>query len=422
MAVACSTAAAAATAAGPPPARGCRATGEVRPFHAEDAPAVAGLFRRVFGRRDDAASYLREIFLEHPRRDPELPSRVYLAGDGAVRGFLGVMPLPMSFGGRPVRAAVASSLMVESAASDPLAGARLLRAFFGGPQELSLTETANTLSRQMWMRLGAKPMPAHSLEWFRVLRPAGLGAYLAARRVPLLRLLQPSATAIGPLFAKLVRAPRPAAAAQGAGGAEVAPEDLAALVPAAVGTLSLRPDFDQPTLRWLLAHAALKEHYGSPIARVVHGRGGRPVGGYLAHFRPRGVLRVMQVFAAPSCAGAVIDDILAEGWRRGATAVVGKNQPEIMDALVQRRCLFRHVEWTMAHARSPELTDAIGRADACVNGLAGETWARLIGGDFGEGGPADAGAPSGRHAMPGARVRPAAMMTRSIAAAEHPSR
>jgi hypothetical protein len=124
----------------------------------------------------------------------------------------------------------------------------------------------------------------------------------------------------------------------------------------------------------------------------------------------------MQIFAPPSHAEAVIDDVLAQGWRRGATAVVGKNQPEIMDALVQRRCLFRHIEFTMVHARSPELASAIGRADAFVNGLAGETWARLIGGDFGTGAPADAKAPWGlpraptrADPPPGTRLRRTAM-------------
>src|SRR5690349_24555958 len=113
----------------------------IRACAPEDMPAVAGLFQRTFlDRRKPAPkaleSYLAELFLRHPWHDPEIASRVYVSPEGAVRGFIGVLPLRLCFRGRSVRAAVAGSLMVESPEENPLAGARLLRSFAKGPQEL----------------------------------------------------------------------------------------------------------------------------------------------------------------------------------------------------------------------------------------------------------------------------------------------
>lgn len=360
--------------------------GVIRPFAPGDATGVANLCQRVF-RRSDApappalASYFAEVFLHHPWHDPELPSLVYLAPDGAIRGFVGVMPVRMSHRGRPVRAAVASSMMVEGAEADPLAGARLLRAFFQGPQDLSVGENATAVTRRMWLPFAARTVPVNGLEWLRVLRPAGLAAHLAARRLPPLRFLQVPGAALDPLLARLGRLPPPLAA-PGAEGADVAPEELAQVVPRAVEGFALRPEFDAPTLRWLLSHAARKEQHGAPLARIVTLGGGRPAGGYLAHLRPRGMLRVMQVFAAPQDAEAVVDDLLAQAWRLGAVAVAGRCQPELMETLQQRRCLFRHGGFTMVRSRSPELMDAAVGGNAWLNGLAGEAWARLSGGEF----------------------------------------
>ena len=42
---------------------------------------------------------LRALFLEHPWHDPELSSRVFLGADGAVGGFIGVLPLRMTLRG-----------------------------------------------------------------------------------------------------------------------------------------------------------------------------------------------------------------------------------------------------------------------------------------------------------------------------------
>jgi hypothetical protein len=366
--------------------------GGVRAFGREDTEVVAGLFMRLFrhGRRDpppELAAYLAAIFLDHPWRDPDLESLVYVAPDGVVRGFIGLLPLRMRLGGRQLRAAVGSSLMVDGAAGDPLAGARLMRAFLQGPQDLTLGEATADVTRRMWMTLGGRTLPQRSLAWTRILRPAGFAADIAARRVPAIGALRVLA---GPLDRMLGRwrggagevAAYGAPVAPQARGTDVAPEDLAAVIPGALQRYTLRPDFELPVLRWLLSHAARKELRGAPVARVVMGRLGRPVGGWLGHLRPRGVLQVMQVFAPPSEAEAVLDDILAEGIRAGAVAVSGPAQPELMDALQLRGCFFRHAGFSLVHARDAAVMEALQRSDAFFGGIAGEVWIRLSGSDL----------------------------------------
>ena len=157
---------------------------EIRPCLAEDIPAVADLFQKTFrnARRPPPPalqSVLRELFFEHPWQDPELPSRVSEA-DGKLIGFIGVLPVHMSFRGRKLRAAVPSSIMVDDPQKHPLAGAKLMRAFLNGPQDLSFSEPISPLAQTMWEKAGGETAPSESMEWLRVLRPVGLALAFAA--------------------------------------------------------------------------------------------------------------------------------------------------------------------------------------------------------------------------------------------------
>jgi len=362
-------------------------TGKVRPFSAEDAPEVANLFQRIF-RHDRApaplglASYLNDVFLAHPWFDSDLPSLIYVGPDGSIGGFLGVIPVRMSYGGQPLRAAVASSIMVSEQLGDPLAGARLLRTFFQGPQDLSVSETASDVTRRMWLSFGARILPTYSLEWLRILRPAALGISLVETRVPLAAILRPVARGVDRLARSRMGEPAPTPK-RGIQAASVPPNELIPVVQRVAVSYPLRPEFDIPTLRWLLGHAAKKERYGSPVARIVRDGSGEAVGGYLAHSRPHGLVRVMQAFARPGAAAPVIDDLLAQADQLGAAAVLGRNQPDLMEHLLLRRCIFRRLDYMIAHSRRPELLDLLGTGEGLINGLAGETWIRLIGGEFG---------------------------------------
>lgn len=48
-------------------------------------------------------------------------------------------------------------MMVEHPSENPLAGVRLLRSFLSGPQDVSISETANATALRMWRGLGHGP-------------------------------------------------------------------------------------------------------------------------------------------------------------------------------------------------------------------------------------------------------------------------
>lgn len=359
----------------------------VRPFMAEDARAVANLFFKVFLRSQAAApdtlvDYLREIFCRHPWADSELSSLVYAQADGSISGFIGIYPVPMIYRGRRLRAAFAGNLMADPSLQDPLAGARLLRSFLSGPQDLSLTETTNQISMTMWRKLGGQVVANRSLNWIRVLRPMSWLVTAAARRAPWFGLLRGPASLFDMVSARRL-APQ---SAPNSSGEDVDPSALSPIVRDIAQSFALHPDFDEAALAFLLEHAARKERYGELIARIVHSRRGQPIGGYVAHGRPNDTLRVVQIFTSAANADPVVADLFSRAAAMGAAAVNGRTQPEIIPSLLSAQYLFAYSGGaTLVHGRDPELLAAVHGPDNFLNGLAGETWARLIGGAFDEG-------------------------------------
>jgi hypothetical protein len=362
-------------------------TAQIRALTPHDLPAVAGLFQRTFRDARIAApasltAYLRELYFEHPWRDPELASKVFVA-DGAVRGFIGILPQRLAFRGRTLRAAVAGSLMVESPQENPLAGARLLRAYLSGPQDVSLSDSANPVSRGMWERLGGKTAPSESMEWVRPFRPFATALALGAELAPPLRFARALASladgVAGLINRDLLRLP-PAEAA--ASDVEASDDELTRLIPELAAAYEARPAWDAATLRWTLAHAAEKQRHGPIVRRIVRGKDGRALGCYIYYGRRGGVARVLQLLARPDAIGLVLDNLLASAFARGCVAVRGRSQARLLDALQRRNCLFFHHCATVVHSHDAELVAAVRNGEALVTGLSGDAWTRLIGDTF----------------------------------------
>ena len=368
------------------PAAASAAAAGIRPCTAEDIPAVARLFRRTFakgprhGTRPLEDQLRRELF-EHPWRDPNMPSLVFAGADGAPIGFIAVRPLRLLFDGEPVTAAVSGSLMVEEPAKNPLVGARLLRSYLNGPQDLSLSESANAVSQPMWGKLGGRTEPAYSMEWLRVIKPAGLGVVMARERSRGGTLLRPFAAAFDWCAARVPRNPLRVDPALEI-GADADDDDLVAAILELPHVYRLRPAFDRDSLLWFLAQASLKERYGPLIRRVVRDRNGRTAGAYLYCVRPQGIAFVLQIFATEKAAESVIDDLVADAYRRGAVAVRGRVQPELADVLLRRRAVFVHSSSFVVRSKRADILAAIHAGDAMITGFAGESWSGLIGGLF----------------------------------------
>ena len=361
----------------------------IRACSPEDMPAVAGLFQKTFLSRRRSApesleAYLAELFLHHPWYDPELASRVYVSPEGAVRGFIGVLPLRMCFRGRKIRAAIAGSLMVDRPEDNPLAGARLLRSFATGPQELSISENANRVSEDMWQKLGGRTVPFESLEWLRILRPAGAGLALARQWFAPAALLQPLASMIDRVAQRASR--NPSGLQGGRGGdeydADASDELLLDEIPRLAASYPIRPDWNRSSLQWVLAHARTKAQRGPVCRRMVYGKNHAPIGCYVYYGRPHGIAWVLQILARPECIDAVLDSLLTNAFRNGSVAVRGRTHPRLMNALLRHGSMFFHRSSTIVHSADAELLHAIHSGDALVTGLAGEAWTRLIGDRF----------------------------------------
>ena len=362
-------------------------TAQIRACTPDDMPAVAGLFWRTFRSARVAApasltSYLRELYFAHPWRDPALASKVFVA-DGTVRGFIGILPLRLDFRGATLRAAVAGSLMVEKPQENPLAGARLLRAYLSGPQDISLSDSANAVSRGMWERLGGRTVPTQSMEWVRAFRPFATALALAAEFVPPVRFARPIASLgdgiAGLINRDLLRLPPADTAAR---DDEASDDELIRLIPELSAAYEVRPAWDPATLRWILAHAADKNRHGPMVRRIVRGKDGRPLGCYIYYGRRGGVARVLQLLARTDAIGPVLDNLLASARVLGCVAVRGRSQARLLDALQRRECLFFHRSATVVHSHNAELVAAIRSGEALVTGLSGDAWTRLVGDTF----------------------------------------
>ncbi len=367
----------------------------IRPLEPDDLPSLAGIFQRTFGKVGGASNpklvaYLRGHYLEAPGRDPEIAPLVHVGDDGTITGFIGVTSAPMLFGDRPIRAAVCGALMVDDPAGDPMAGARLLRAFVEGPQDLSLSETANETSVALWTRLKGVVLPTYSMDWVRIFRPAGFLLDRARSRLPILGAAMPATGLVdrllarrggdGPRWSRLPVLPAALAAVE---VAEIDAVGFAEAFTTLTAPMPLRPAYGADQLAHVIGEAIAQTRHGPGAFRAIRTRGGKRIGAFLFHMRPGSVAHVMQILAAPGQTGAVIDRMFAHLAEIGAVGAMGRSQPGLIEAMIGRRCAFLPFVTSVAHARDPALIAAFGRGEAVFNGLVGETWSRLVDDDFG---------------------------------------
>jgi len=368
---------------------------EVRPIDASDVPVVASLFQRIF--RDpkraappSLAEYLRDFYFEGPWAHPEIRPLVHVDDDGRVNGFIGVHTLPMRFGARELTAAFCGSLMVADRSATPLAGARLLKRFVAGPQDVSFSETVNDISLKMWTQLGGVSLPSYSLTWLRALRPAGFATALAARRFPAIRLLDPMMRGLDALYWRR----RGVITSEWAGFhpktplaggyrlTEIDADGFARALRRSTAHYELAPTWSKIIVDAQLRDAMSESVHGAPVLAEVTSRSGEPAGAFFYYVRPGDIARVLQVLAAPGKEGIVLDHLISDAARRGAAGIAGRSQPALMSALIMRRVAFIPHSVTAAYTGDPAVAEAFSTGRAFVNGFAGESWSRLVNGVF----------------------------------------
>lgn len=358
----------------------------IRDFERCDIDGVAHLFQKTFrGKSQTSPSLntcLEQTFFQHPWDQPGIRSKVAVDEGGRLAGFIGVSPARLELEDREVLAAFAGSMMVEDPKANPLVGARLLRAFLAGPQDISLTETANATALGMWQKLGHPLEPGYSFSWMKILRPASTGVQLAERSFPAARLVRP----LGRIADRAISFVRPPQRFDGDGRKvafrDVTKAEFGAALLVLKDQYPMRPRWDAPSLDWFLTEAEQKRSFGYPEWRVAYGPDGRPVAAYAYFAKAGGIGWVLQALSVPARTGDLVEDLFAHAREYGCASVRGAAHPWLTPALMQRRAIFLGRAFYVAHAKDKSLLEPVKAGQALISGLAGESWMRLIGDRF----------------------------------------
>jgi hypothetical protein len=335
---------------------------------------------------DALARYLEDVYLDNPWYDPELPSLVCTDGGGRIDGFLGVVARPMSLrGGQAVRAAASSNFRVRGGEHggprNPLIAMRLLKRFFEGPQDLSVANGANPLSKKIWEGCGGVSVPLCSLDWFRLIRPARGLLELAAgsRSRPWPRGLRPLSDAADLMGGNRI-ARRAVADDSGSAPvmAELDPQSAVDWLAAAPG-FDLIPRYDAASFAWLLERCRDKALGGRLRAMAVSEPKGRDLGWFVYYEKRERVGEVVQLVAAEGKLEAVLDAAIADAAAQGLALLRGDVDARDLQAYRDALCLLNTGRWMLVHSRRQAIVDSFMRGSALFSGLDGERWIREFG-------------------------------------------
>jgi hypothetical protein len=356
---------------------------EMRAMRREEIPEVAALYK-VVDASDwrippaELAPWLERTLFENPWFDPEIPSLVYVDDTGEILGFIGSHVRPMRFEGRPVRMAAGGPLIAHPKVRNLAVGARLLRRFFDGAQDLTITDGASDEIRQIFELVGGQMMHPSSMVWVRVFRPwsyAGNRAMQINFRVR--EHIKPRARRVLPLLdipiergLRYFKAPTDLPTTD----EELTPELMLESLPQVTSSLRLAPDYDLAGLEWLFAELPHNRTWGTPHRRLVRDRGGRMLGWYIYYALRDEACQVLQLAARERHTGAVLDNLFAHAVAQGGAAVQGRVEANMLADVAQRGGLFRFSARSLIHARDTDLLGAVTSGHALLTRLEGEWW------------------------------------------------
>ncbi|HYI37898.1 MAG TPA: GNAT family N-acetyltransferase [Thermoleophilaceae bacterium] len=346
----------------------------VVPLEREHLPAVADLYQREVRMSSHPppaglVPYFERTLLDHPWADPELRSLVFEADDGAVLGFFGCHVRRLLLDGRPIRMVCAGQLVTHPSARRRGVGAILVRDLLGGPQDLSITDGATGEVAAIWERLGGRTRFPESIVWTRVLRPARFAGLALENRGR-----QRAARLMAPLSEAVDRVAR----RRSASDSTDSPEELTVplLLAEADGLAHgarIRPAYDEAYLEWVFREMASVQARGELVRHAVR-RQERVVGSYVAYLPHRGLGQVMQIAATARGLDDVLEDLFDHADRRGVSALQGRLEPRLFEALSRRRCLLRYSERALMHSRDAEVQKAVAEDGALLTRMDGEWW------------------------------------------------
>lgn len=366
---------------------------KIRPFSREDIPRVAELHQKVFGvngvqstepvtkeRMSSYDEFFRGVFLENPWQQDGITSLVAADETSGIKGFLGVFPRRMKLRDRIITVAISSQFIVDPENRNPGIGMGLMKTFLAGPQDLSLTDEANDISRKLWEKFGGETALLHSFHWTRALRPS---KHVISQFTGVLGLGKPLTTivlastgfACGLIDSYLAkRFPhRFGHSLPNVIGEEMTPEQLFECFQNFSPPRALWPDYDADSLRWLLSTIRGKQKPENLRVTAVRSAGRALSGWYVYQVMPDGTCQLLQMMARKASINDVFDHALHQAWSQGANALSGRLDPQFIQALADRRCSFQcGTPWLLLHSRDSELIRSIQEGDSLLSKLEGE--------------------------------------------------
>jgi hypothetical protein len=356
---------------------------EMRPMRREEIPEVAELYRFVDKSDwrippEELPRWLDRTLFGHPWTDPEIPSLVYVDDAGAILGFAGSHVRRMRFDGRPIRMAACGPLIAHPRVRNHGVGARLLRSFVTGPQDITITDGASDEIRQIFELVGGQMMHPSSMVWARVFRPLSYvgnrvlhaNVHVRHRVKPWARRLLPALDVPARRASDYFTAPAPTDSSDEL----LTPKLLLANLPLVTHSLRLAPDYDEPMLEWLFAELHHNRTWGTPHRRLVRNRAGRVLGWYVYYTLPGEGCQVIQLAADERQEGAVLDNLFAHAVAHGGAAVQGRVEGRTVAELARRGALFRFSPRSLILCRDTDLLGAVTSGHALLTRMEGEWW------------------------------------------------
>jgi hypothetical protein len=364
---------------------------EIRAFSEEHISDVANLYLRAVRGQFRAApraleDAFRESFLANPWASPEICPLVYI-DKGNLVGFLGVIPRPMEFRGRPIRAATITVWMADHKLHRGLAGMKLLSHLMKGPQDFSITEGASNEASAVYTAVGARVSSLYSFNWMRVLRPCQTARSFLDRAGGVFPMLKGVSgvvtTPMDFLFSKvplgMFQRPKSQYSSKLVSAAE-----LLESIHEARGREALRPAYSMPSFGWLISQAGTGSGHRGLRLKIVYDADGARCGWFVHYANPDRVGYVLQIGCHRRQQFAeVLRALFEDAWEQGACAVKGRAVPQFLVAFSEQYCLFRQpYACVIGHSRDPEIMNAFLTADAALSGLDAGAWLRFSSEDW----------------------------------------
>ena len=365
--------------------------GGLRPFAENDISSVADLIWKVLHERKGPAppslrAHLQDLFLHNPWMDDGIVSRVFENTQGKLLGFFGAVPRRMSIQGETIRLAFGSNLVVDPESRASVTAMQLVRAFMKGSQDISITDSANEMSRPLLRSLGFNVVPIYSLQWARPLRPSqyafnGLSRLnKKSRAVAMIRSIAKPFCGFVDMVATGARLSPLRQLQPATSDEDLDTETLLECLTTIPAKHWIVPEYDRDSLNWVLDFVAKRKVFGDLRKALVRDKDRKIIGWYIYSVSPGAVGEVFQIGAESPSIGIVLDHLFYDAWKHGLVGIHGRMEPQFMQELTAKSCFFfRHGSWTLVQSNRPQLLNLFQSGTAFFSRLDGE-WSLRHGG------------------------------------------